>query len=349
MTIRSLAVCSVSALAISALPIQVNILSKSFESPIAYAKGGNGNGGQGANGGNGNGGNGNGAGKGGSASSGKSASANGRGKSSQQVASTSVGRAFRSVFDTRSNQKSAEMRVGKSNVKSAKANNRKTQFASLPETVLAPDAKPKNFHAKLAALNSLKRNYHAYLNSKSPRLAAVAAFVKASAEYEIALDSLRASEQDLVAAKQEFSAAVAAAEIIPYDEAIGVYQNATVESLAARLDTLQAAEVDPAQEAALQAEIDAVESLLSGKEAISVADAEANLDAAQAAADTAAIGTDEEDLRQALLDMANDNRVEQYGDDYVDAEMMDWAKEVLGVDDAFGKIDEVRAELAPPD
>ncbi len=336
-----LAVCTISAFAMAALPIQIDIASKSFDTPVAHAKSGNGGkGGSGGKSGS----------KGGSSSNGKSASANGRGKGGQHVASASVGKAFQSVFGNKSAQKRAEKRVAKSKVKSAKANNRtlKTQIATLPEAVSKPNAKPKNFHAKLGALNSLKRNYHAYLNSQSPRFAAVAAFVKASAAYELALDSLKVSEQDLLAAQQAFSAAVAGAGITTYDGATGVYQDATVESLTARLDALKGAVVDPGQEASLQAEIAAMENLLAGMEATSVADAKAELEAAQTTADTAAVGTDDEALRQALLDMANDNRVAQYGDDYVDAEMMDWAKEVLGVDDAFGKIDEVKAEIAAP-
>ena len=75
------------------------------------------------------------------------------------------------------------------------------------------------------------------------------------------------------------------------------------------------------------------------------ADAEEAAADAQLAADEAAVGTDDEALKQALLDAANQNRVEQYGDDYVDDEMMDWAKDVLGVGDELGKIDEVRESL----
>ncbi len=348
--IRSVAVCTISAFVISALPIQINVLSKTLDTSVAYAKGGNGkgkgNGSEGGIGGNGYGKNGNSGSKGGGALNGKSGSTNGRGKGSQrQVASSSFGKAFRSVFGT--DKKLAEKRREKSRIRSSKANSRKTQLASLPETVLTPDASPKQFHAKMAALNSLKRNYHAYLNSKSPRFAAVRAFVMASAEYEIALDNVKAAEQEIAAAEQDFSGAVTAAGITPFDGVTGVYADATVESLNDRLDTLKVAQVSPDQEAALQVEIDAVESLLAGKEASSIADAKAEHEAALATAAAAAVGTDDEDLRQALLDMANKNRVARYGDDYVDTEMMDWAKEVLGVDDAFGKIDEVRAELDP--
>ncbi|TGT02027.1 hypothetical protein EN814_34145, partial [Mesorhizobium sp. M2D.F.Ca.ET.171.01.1.1] len=35
------------------------------------------------------------------------------------------------------------------------------------------------------SLNSMKRNYHAYLNSLDPKMAALAAYVKSYAEFEI--------------------------------------------------------------------------------------------------------------------------------------------------------------------
>ena len=48
----------------------------------------------------------------------------------------------------------------------------------------------------------------------------------------------------------------------------------------------------------------------------------------------------------ALLDAANKNRVAQYGEDnYVNDDVMNWAKDVLGVGDAVGKIDEVRDSI----
>ena len=46
-----------------------------------------------------------------------------------------------------------------------------------------------------------------------------------------------------------------------------------------------------------------------------------------------------------MLDAANKNRVAQYGEDYIDEDIMGWAKDVLGVGDAFGKIDEVQDTL----
>ncbi|MFS8050370.1 hypothetical protein [Rhizobium sp. BR 314] len=49
------------------------------------------------------------------------------------------------------------------------------------------DEKAEKHSSKLGAgsLHSLNRNYHAYLNSKDPKMAALAAYVKAYAEFEI--------------------------------------------------------------------------------------------------------------------------------------------------------------------
>ena len=80
-----------------------------------------------------------------------------------------------------------------------------------------------------------------------------------------------------------------------------------------------------------------------------MADAETSFADAETIADEAAVGTDDEALRAALLDAANKNRVQQYGDDYLDDNVMDWARDVLGVGDDFGKIDEVRESLETSD
>ncbi len=45
-------------------------------------------------------------------------------------------------------------------------------------------------------------------------------------------------------------------------------------------------------------------------------------------------------LVEALMVAANDNRVAQYGDGYVDADLLDWAKQQLGVGDYEGLIDD---------
>ena len=208
-----------------------------------------------------------------------------------------------------------------------------------------PEAKPKNFNAKLAGLNSLKRNYHAYLNSQSPRMAAISAFVMNSAEFDLAREDVTRAEIALAGAEEDFADAVDAAALTPYDGAVGVYDDPTVDSLTQRLNDLNNAVVADEDLEAWSAEVDAVESLLDSAEAQTVADAETSLDEAELAADAAAVGTDDEALEAALLDAANKNRVAQYGEDYVDDEMMDWAKDLLGVGDAFGTIDQVRGTL----
>ncbi len=215
------------------------------------------------------------------------------------------------------------------------------QVAVLPEAVPAPEPKPaikeKNLHAKLAGLNSLNRNYHAYLNSQSPRMASIRSFVMASANLDIANEAL-------AAAQAEFDTALAEAGLTPFDDpldAAGIYDDPSLTDLEDRLAELEAidpAGLTPEEQQALQAERTTLELLLDSKEANSLAEAE---DTAEAAA----VGTDDETLRQALIDGANQNRIAQYGEDYVNDDVMSWAKDVLGVGEDFGKIDEVRETL----
>jgi hypothetical protein len=333
---------AVSALAISALPINLDSVASGDFDAAAYAKGdkggGNGNGNGGGNGG--------GNGKGGGAGErGKSADAKGHTKASG--AGKTAGSTFGAVFGKeRSRIKSSAARTSPAKTKTAKSSNKAVKMAALPAEAPLPDAKPKNFNAKLAGLNSLKRNYHAYLNSQSPRMAAIRDFVMASAEFDLAREDVAEATAALAEAQADFAAAVNAAGLTPYDGAVGVYDDPTVDSLEARLADLTAAD-ETVDDPALDAEIAAVEGLLGSAEATAVADAETSLDEAELAAETAAVGTDDEALRAALLDAANDNRVAEYGDDYVDQEMMDWAKDLLGVGDAYGKIDEVRETLEP--
>jgi hypothetical protein len=233
---RNLVVGAVSALAVSALPFNFDSLALgSVELSSALAKGGNG------------GGNGNGGGR--SGEHGKSGEAHGKsgdapGRSGGvRAGPESPGGLLKSIFgqETHGAKKkgSADSKVARSTRKSSRA----LELAALPDSALVPPAKPDqgNLHARLAGLNSLQRNYHAYLNSQSPRFSPIFDYVRDSAE--------------------------------------GV--------------------LDP----------------------------------------------DDVALRQALLDAANDNRVAQYGDDYLNDDVMDWSKDVLGVGDADGKIDQVRDTL----
>ena len=201
-------------------------------------------------------------------------------------------------------------------------------MAALPDDRTHPGDQAEGEEAQRAArrLNSLKRNYHAYLNSKAPRFASIQAFVLASANLDIAIE-------ELAEAQAVFDARLAAAELDAYDDNFN-YDDATLSNLEDRLDYLNTVN-DPAADE----ERAALQSLLDSEEADDLAAAEDKVELAE-------VGTDDEALRQALLDGANKNRVAQYGEqDYVNDEMMDWAKAVLGVGDEVGKIDEVRETL----
>ncbi|OWW04084.1 hypothetical protein ATY81_17305 [Rhizobium sp. R72] len=128
-------------------------------SEIALAKGGNGNSGGGNGNGNGNGG-GNGSGgshAGGNSSHGKSGTAGTHGKSKDSDSSDRP--TLKSLFTHEKKSPAAT----KSRVATKSANSSKSDFAGM---------------------NSLNRNYHAYMNSSDPRMAAVSAYVMAYAEFE---------------------------------------------------------------------------------------------------------------------------------------------------------------------
>src|SRR5262245_53652627 len=97
-----------------------------------------------------------------------------------------------------------------SKVKVAKENGKaRTRMASVAATVdelpvEQPKNKEKNCNAKLDCLNSLNRNYHAYLNSQSPKFASVRDFVRKSAEFDLANEKLDAANADLATAQSFF-------------------------------------------------------------------------------------------------------------------------------------------------
>ncbi|KQY12477.1 hypothetical protein ASE23_28010 [Rhizobium sp. Root73] len=122
---------------------------------VAYAKDGNGNDGGGGRG------NGNGGGRGSSASSDHGKSGDARSDKKGKADRTDRNPTLKSLFT--SGKKSdkaieAEKSVKTVNVKAA--------------------------HSNTAGINSLNRNYHAYLNSNDPRMAAVSAYAIAYAEFE---------------------------------------------------------------------------------------------------------------------------------------------------------------------
>ncbi len=141
----------------------------------AVAKGGNGHGG-GNGGGNGRG---NSGGNSGNHSSGtQDSGSQGEGKSGHQKSSdTSRAEDANDTASTSSTQTtSTESPVKAHHVGTHPRKSAASQRAA---------AKPQNVAASLGSLNSLKRNYHAYLNSKDPKMAALSAYVKAYAEFEM--------------------------------------------------------------------------------------------------------------------------------------------------------------------
>lgn len=347
---RKLLVSAASALAISALPIKLDIGSVGgFAQTSAFAKsengGGNGGGGGGGNGGGGD--RGNSGGKSSGSSNGKSASAAGKTKSSGGVQPASVGGLLTSIFGGGQTKKSVAVNNKRKAPRSAEAKqNPKALTANvLPASVAVPGTKPvkeKNLNARLAGLNSLNRNYHAYLNSQSPRMALVREYVLNSAKAELTVEAAAAAAEK--AAQLQTALDAAAAAIVPFDGSAPIV-DPTADALQARLDALNALEppVDPTELAAFEAEKEALSDALAAAD--DLAKAEEELANAQAAADAAAEDTSEDDLKEALLAAANPNRVAEYGDDYLNEEVMDWAKDVLGVGDAYGKIDEIKATL----
>ncbi|WP_223479275.1 hypothetical protein [Oricola indica] len=251
-----------------------------------------------------------------------------------------------------------------------------TNLAELPVPTARPIlAKEKNFNAKLAGLNSLKRNYHAYLNAADPRMAGIRTYVLAYVDYENAVDDLALAEQRLTAAETALATLLTDtfSSITPYETTAGTaftYDGISLDGLATRrgeLQTVLDGLSDPASQEALdlQAEIAAIDSLIGSADATIAASAEV-VELEAALGDVTTLNTQiaglegqitDEELIAALRAAANDNRVAEYGEDaYVDEELLAWAKTLLGVDvigedgtveeDVIGKIDEIRDYLA---
>ncbi len=315
---RTLLIAAISGLSISLLPVQIGKTGP--ESVAAHAKGGNGNG-------NGNGGgNGNSGGKGGNSGNGKGASSSssagkssGTAKSSSKVEKSGAGLSAKGLKAAARQQKTTKTTKTASPAKAQK----KTQIASLPNSMAVPgakQAKAKNLHAKLGRLNSLNRNISAYLNSKSPHMAAIREFVVNSAEFELATAAAADAAAKAVEAKTAFDMAVAG--ITAFDpNAVG----SAVETLTGLRNA-----------ATVQAEIDALDAAIQAAENLALADQAAVDAAARAVAE--AVGTDEAALEAALLSATNKE---------IDAEVIGWAKTVLGVGEVYGKIDQMRETMEP--
>ena len=160
MTIAKLLGRSIVALTIAAAPVASGTFGMAA---TAFAKDGNGN--SGGGGGNGNGGGNGSGGRGGSENHGKSDAARSGKNEKRSSADT---RTLKSLFT-----------FDKKSEKTAK-----TEKA--PKTDKTAKVKVTADKANTAGLSSLNRNYHAYLNSSDPRMAAISAYAIAYAEFEAA-------------------------------------------------------------------------------------------------------------------------------------------------------------------
>ena len=199
----------------------------------------------------------------------------------------------------------------------------------------------QNFHARLAGLNSLKRNRNGLMNSSDPRMEAIRAYVEAGPALEIALAELEQAISDLADAQDAYLLLVEGLEFDAFDgnpDAYGDLSPSALQDRLTALEELPLLETDPLYDDWL-AEIADLEAAIGSLEADELEIATTAFEEATDAADAATAAAGDEALKNALLLAANDNRLAQYGDEYVTDEILAWAKSVLGVSDAGGAID----------
>ncbi|WP_306143488.1 hypothetical protein [Roseibium sp. MMSF_3412] len=220
---------------------------------------------------------------------------------------------------------------------------------------VSPRLKEKNLNARLGRLNSLRRNYNAYINSKDPHLASVVAYVGASIEFQKASEELASLSESVAAVRETLLGSVDPAGL-PEDFDISDLKTQEIaDQVAEKITALetQIAELEALDDTdlpddavpvsdqinALQAQIDTLNGIVDSQEFADLQAAEN--DVAQAEANVAGLedGVSDEALREALAGMINDNRV-----DAIDDEMVDWARDILD-----GKTEEIRNATEKPD
>ncbi|WP_434052322.1 MAG: hypothetical protein RDA78_24185 [Roseibium sp.] len=212
----------------------------------------------------------------------------------------------------------------------------------------------RNLNPRLERLNSLKRNYNAYINSNDPHLASVVAFVGASIEFQKASETLEMLSKDLDAARDTLLGLIDKTRL-PADFDISglstqeiadkVAQQITdLETQISQLESLDDTDLpDDAvpvsdQIEALQSQIDALNGVVESQTFADLQDAENELADAETNVAGLEDSVSDEALRDALAGMINDNRV-----DAIDDEMVDWAREILD-----GKTEEFRNATEDP-
>ncbi|MEQ1768640.1 MAG: hypothetical protein ABL879_02280 [Devosia sp.] len=204
-------------------------------------------------------------------------------------------------------------------------------------------------HAKLGGLNSLGRNINGLMNSSDPRMESVRTFIVASADLAAAEAAVPGAETAVGTATDAYDSFVAGFGLAAYDADPDAYAETSLAALQARLvvlnDTLATdpTNVGAAGEAAsLAAAINAVQA---SNELSNLLTAQTALDEINSEVAAGLAATSDEMLIEALMSAANDSRLAQYGDGYVDPQLLAWAKQELGVGDAQGLIDDYISKL----
>lgn len=218
-----------------------------------------------------------------------------------------------------------------------------------PSALAGTRIKERSLKAQLAGLNSLSRNINGLMNSSDPRMNGIRAFVTASAELALSDQRVEQVQTARDQAKSEYMSIAQSFGLIAYDGDPTVYSDLSMDALAARLDTLDSAlNADP-QNTAIAAEIaqlgGAIETLSQSDAYVALSTADTELAAVQAKAGDLQAATSDGALKRALLDAASANRVAETGaESYLTPEILDWAKQVLGVGDYQGLIDAYLAQ-----
>lgn len=187
--ISNLAATALMSTMLAATPVSLNVINPlAPDDYTAFAKdGGNGNGGGGNRGGNG-------GGERGKSEQSASRSASSRDKSESRNAGTGTATMkdpIAAALDKFLGKKSEPTKRQTPNVATEKSNkNTKSTKTDLAATNAKSRQNPvrreaQNLASKLGSLNSLKRDYHAYMNSQSPEIAAIRAYVMAYAQFEL--------------------------------------------------------------------------------------------------------------------------------------------------------------------
>ncbi len=220
---------------------------------------------------------------------------------------------------------------------------------STPEEAPVPEVSVRrNLHARLGGLNSLKRNINGMMNSADPRMEGIREYIRASAEGETLAGDLEAAQTAVSDAESALDTYLA--ETLSENGGDpAAYEDLSAEALEARLDELTAdplAEGDEGYEEWL-AETNALTDTLNTIEADetyanltdSLATAEDDLAATQESVDSVGDTTSEESLIAALQEAANPNSDGEFDDD-----LLEWAREQLGVGEHDGLIDAYAAQ-----